>query len=161
MNKLLIDFYKNHRSNSSNITFDEILSSDDDFWETSHDFIQWIFPLNEPSQYNPNAPLLDVEDIELFKKDFVLRKNVLLAFSRFKSFLQKEESNTKPIWLDRKHNYLRITRVIRFLSLIGFGEQAAELFYYSIKCSEMFPSAGITKENIEYWFFALSGDLDG
>lgn len=37
----------------------EILDQDDWFWENTHDFIQWLFPLNEESSAVNNSPILN------------------------------------------------------------------------------------------------------
>ena len=51
--------------------------------ESRHDFIQWMFPLEEPSQFNPDAPILTLADREAFDDDPVLRDNLLQSFDRF------------------------------------------------------------------------------
>ncbi len=49
--------------------------------ETVHDYIQWLFPLTEPSQFNPDAPLLTADDIENIRDTFVLYSyRKMLAF---------------------------------------------------------------------------------
>ena len=55
--------------------------------EYHHDFIQWLFPLREPSQFNPDAPVLSDEDIRIFREDASLRENLARSFERFLSFL--------------------------------------------------------------------------
>ena len=37
----------------------EILDQDDWFWENNHDFIQWLFPLDEESSTVRNSPVLN------------------------------------------------------------------------------------------------------
>lgn len=36
----------------------------DEQMETTHDYIQWLFPTDQPSQSNYNAPVLSPFDIE-------------------------------------------------------------------------------------------------
>ena len=36
----------------------EILQQDDDWLEATHDYIQWLFPLREPSQAVPGSPVV-------------------------------------------------------------------------------------------------------
>ena len=44
--------------------------------EQVHDFIQWIFPLNESSAYNSNAPILTAEEIDFFRDNKILKNRV-------------------------------------------------------------------------------------
>jgi len=41
----------------------EILAKDDDWLESTHDYIQWLFPLDVKSFSNRNAPVLMIDDI--------------------------------------------------------------------------------------------------
>jgi hypothetical protein len=58
----LLDFYRGTQLDSSGRMLHEIWDWTDDDLEAIHDFIQWLFPLPEPSQFNPDAPLLTPED---------------------------------------------------------------------------------------------------
>lgn len=42
----------------------DLWDKSDLFLEFSHNYIQWMFPLNERSKHHPNAPVLDDEDIQ-------------------------------------------------------------------------------------------------
>lgn len=55
--------------------------------EEEHDFIQWIFPLDEPSSHNLNAPILTKEDIQEFRNDRLLQHNVMISVHTFMKFL--------------------------------------------------------------------------
>ena len=48
----------------------------DDF-ESCHSWVQWAFPLPEPSDFNPDAPLLSEDDIKIFKADPEIRENLI------------------------------------------------------------------------------------
>jgi hypothetical protein len=53
---LLLDFYRGLGTDTEGRLLTDILAWPDAEFEEVHDFIQWRFP--EPSQYNPDAPLL-------------------------------------------------------------------------------------------------------
>ena len=83
----LLDFYRGQATDAEGRLLKEIWTWDDDDLEAVHDFIQWLFPLPEPSQFNPDAPLLTEEDIDAFKNDPILRANVMKSFERILAFL--------------------------------------------------------------------------
>ena len=56
-------------ANSSRYTISKVLAWSDDKWEEVHDFIQWVFPLMEPSRYNEFVPILTMEDISFFRNN--------------------------------------------------------------------------------------------
>jgi hypothetical protein len=116
--------------------------------ERHHDYIQWLFPLPEPSGANAEAPLLSAADIAAFTSDSVLRKTLLQSFELMLQFygLELEGGDADPVvirsddfvarsnvWLTTgNHNFLRITRMLRSLSLLGLGTYAAAF----LKCLE-------------------------
>jgi len=83
----LVDFYRGLGTDIEGRLLEDILAWNDDELEEVHDFIQWLFPLPEPSQYNPDAPLLTKEDIAAFKSDPVLQANLMRSFERILAFL--------------------------------------------------------------------------
>lgn len=107
--------------------------------EGVHDYIQWLFPLAERSAFNPGAPLLDAETIERFQADDTLRRNVerslglMLDFyglalagnriGRAKIFAERSRTWLTP----QNHNFLRLTRVLKSLSLLGHAALATQL----------------------------------
>lgn len=107
--------------------------------ERHHDYIQWLFPLPEPSGANPDAPLLSPEDIAAFQADDSLRKMLLRSLLLMLQFYGLELVGTKVVrsatfdersrvWLTPgNHNFLRISRMLRSLSLLGLGKSAAAL----------------------------------
>ena len=59
----LIEFYRGIAPDSEGRTLADLWAFSDDEMEEVHDFIQWMFPLREPSRFNPDAPLLTDEDV--------------------------------------------------------------------------------------------------
>jgi hypothetical protein len=92
--------------------------------EDSHDYIQWLFPLDEPSAHNSNAPILTKEDIETFRNSRKLQWCILTSVHIFMRFLHFTTRN----WVSSfDHNQLRITRMLKCLMLLGLEEHARVL----------------------------------
>src|SRR5258708_250993 len=80
-------FYRGTGTDHNGRTLADIWAYSDAELESIHDFIQWLFPLREPSQFNPEAPLLSDSDIAEFRADPKLRENLLRSFEVFLAFL--------------------------------------------------------------------------
>jgi hypothetical protein len=99
-------------------TLDEILYWPDARLEYSHDVIQWLFPLEERSQYNYDAPVLTVLDVAVIQSNPEIKANILRAYDRFTKFYDN------PQWLTPgNHNYLRLTRILKCLGLAGLDKE--------------------------------------
>ena len=121
---------------ASGYTLEQILDGSDEDWERQHDFIQWLFATDEPSMYNPDAPVLDVPTTARFRADPMLRHRLRRAFDRWLVFcgvVGTDDSlafeNPNPsVWNRQNHNWLRITRVLRSLNLLGLSDEAQAFF---------------------------------
>ena len=163
----LIEFYRGDGVDSEGRRLEEILSWDFIRLEIVHDFIQWLFPLDEPSQFNDDAPILTREQMQLFRKDPQLRDNVLRSFQRMLSFYgfalglePKCEIAESDLFLNRQHvlysgfnhNHLRITRFLRSLSLFGLPD-LARLFLQQLIDRDRGNS--LPPESLQYWKAAI------
>ena len=108
-----------------------------DFYELefNHDYIQWLFPLPEPSGANPSAPLLSEQDIAAFGADESLRRALLRSLELMLRFygldLLDRGARVEVVrttgfdersanWLTNGNpNFLRISRIVRSLTLLG------------------------------------------
>ena len=54
--------------------------------EENHDYIQFLFPSNEPSMFNMDAPILTLEEAEIFQEDPELQVKILMSFVKFLNF---------------------------------------------------------------------------
>tara|TARA_R110000824_G_scaffold61864_18_gene164185 strand:- start:2649 stop:3329 length:681 start_codon:yes stop_codon:yes gene_type:complete len=134
-------FYSGSGVDSADRTFENILAFDDDQMEKTHDYIQWLFPNPEPSQWNPQAPLLSEKDILDFKKDPGLREQSFKAFTRWMDFMEASSQWCTP----RNHNHLRITRIIRFLTLTEQSNEGGQVYHTACgmmekHCGDYFPA---------------------
>jgi len=137
---ILVLFYRGEVTDSEGRRLNEIQSWEFDRLEYTHDYIQWLFPLKTRSGANPDAPVLDAAQIEAFRGDDELKKRMLKSFKIMLAFygLRCEETKAgisvspspefrqrKRNWLNPyNHNYLRITRIITSLRLLGLEPYA-------------------------------------
>ena len=99
-----------------------LLQQTDHQAETTHDYIQWLFPLDEPSRSVMGAPVLNELDIEDIRHSELAQQNLVKSASWFLGFLERNDH-----WITKyNHNHLRITRVIRSLRLLASDEAADE-----------------------------------
>ena len=101
-------------------TLSMIMAFDDQTIENTHDFIQWIFSLDEPSRSHPGAPVLDLFEIEEIKSSDVALENLMQSADWYFGFLQRHDH-----WIRQyDHNHLRISRAIKSLRLLVSDEVA-------------------------------------
>ena len=90
--------------------------------ESTHDYIQWLFPLDEPSRSVNGAPILTELDIDEIKESSLAQANLAKSASWFLGFLRRNQH-----WVTKyDHNHLRITRAIKSLRLLASNEAADE-----------------------------------
>ena len=110
------------------------------FLETCHDYIQWMFPLNEESQHNSKAPVLTKEEIAFIQSNETIQRNMLKSLDVMLRFYGLERDGKKfqrgknfekrrKWWITKNnHNFLRITRILKSLKLCGLDNYAWALF---------------------------------
>lgn len=144
----------------------EMLRADDDWLEATHDYIQWMFPLPEPSSVNPGAPLVDAQVREAFRNDPLLRGHLRASFLRmlrFYGLALDEDGRVRPAaeWTKRNrwfreggHNDLRITRILRSLNVLGLGAEARALLdgLEQLRTNE---PCGVNPRAFDYWRAAV------
>jgi hypothetical protein len=120
----------------------EVLSYSDDELELQHDFIQWLFPLDQPSRFNPEAPVLAPHEFAELGRDPGVVAGLRQGFERMLAFYGLEWSAgsvvkaarwpaRSPNWAELPtHNDLRITRILRSLVLFGLHDEAAALLRF-------------------------------
>lgn len=139
----LLCFYSGGIPDCEGRLFDDILSFSDEELEKYHDYIQWIFPTDEPSRFNKNAPLLTEVELEDFQKSKVVQANFFKALSRIMKFYGLNvafDKNNRLILFEKaynfeerinkwcksnNHNLLRITRILKSTVLFGHNNLAA------------------------------------
>ena len=165
----LLDFYRGEATDTEGRRLDDILGWSDDMLEEVHDFVQWLFPLPEPSRFNADAPLLTEADIAGFRSDPLLQANVQKSFLRFLAFLglamaadgtvaegPNFPARVADVWSYPNHNWLRITRLLRCLGLLGLEDEARRLYAW---LEEQYRRARfpIPPDTFRYWTEAVDG----
>lgn len=162
----ITDFLAGSGPDSNGMLIHEVWANDDDWWEGCHNHVQWVFPTTEPSQYNPNAPLLTQDDIAIIRGDREIQDRIKYSFYRFLRFLglkvflgriipTSQFIDKSEVWTGFNHNWLRITRVLTCLKLAGLDEEAAMFHTCLTKISWL---ALIPEDTTAFWFDATLGD---
>ncbi|MDB2639106.1 opioid growth factor receptor-related protein [Alphaproteobacteria bacterium] len=103
-------------------TFAMLLQQSDHQAETNHDYIQWMFPLDEPSRSVNGVPVLTELEIDEIRQSSHAQANLAKSARWFLGFLERNDH-----WITNyNHNHLRITRVIRSLRLLASDKAADE-----------------------------------
>ncbi len=171
---LIVAFYLSQCPDSQGRTIEEIWSWDYQRLEYTHDYIQWLFPLKQKSRFNPTAPILNEAAIQSFRTNEQLRIRLRQSLEVMLHFygLQVNESGSadieiiksdeyrerKNVWLNPgNHNYLRLTRILTSLKLLGLENHAKSLF----KClSQLYEeeSRCIGSSSYGFWKNAASNE---
>ncbi|PQO38005.1 opioid growth factor receptor-related protein [Blastopirellula marina] len=166
MTARVLDFYCDGGTDSSGRTLDDMIAMSDRELEFHHDIIQWMFPLHEASNFNPDCPLVDEQSAETLQGDRIAQTRMREVLERFASFLgfkrdasgqyesdPKLAANRANWQTPHNHNLLRITRVIRSLRLFGLEAESQSFFaaVYESACK----SGCLSERTIGYWRLAL------
>lgn len=159
----IIEFYALRQPDDQGRWLDRIIGMDDTWWESQHDFIQWLFPNVLPSSVHRTAPVINVETRVMFRGNEELRLNLLLSWMRFLRFLglRWHESRVIPDdnWEERRgawftketHNCLRITRVLLCLRELGMEREAQQFLDGLVELVHTQPDCAILPTTLEYW----------
>ncbi len=136
----LVDFYSNVKTDCSGRYLSEILLWDHRRLENCHNYIQWLFPTSERSRYNFFAPVLDSTQSNVFRKSTELKKRVFASFAmmcEFYGYKITESGDVLPAenfsdrtscWITpRNHNFLRLSRMMKSLHLLGLSKLSISL----------------------------------
>ena len=172
----LLGFYSDVGPDNRGRFLREIQNRPDDELERTHDYIQWLFPLEEPSGFNLNAPTLNAYTINRFRSDADLRRRLQTSLVRMLAFYGLEMHATVPPrvscaesfperaenWLTpSNHNHLRITRILKSLCLLGLEDQANAVFRFLeelYKMESARPHPRISIETFGHWRSAVDAD---
>ena len=111
----IVKFLRDEGKDYKGRTLYEMQTLPDYKLERTHDVIQWMFPTDLPSKHDPNAPVLTEEDIAVMKNDLMVQASIQTSLTRMIWFFEKND-----YWItQRNHNFLRITRILRCLWLVG------------------------------------------
>lgn len=169
----IMDLFYGRGTDHRGRSLDDLQDQDHDALERNHDYIQWMFPLLEPSGANPQAPTLTEADIAAFRGNPALRMKLNTSFRIMMRFygldlmgletglLVKEIPTFEErsgVWLSPfNHNYLRLTRILRSMTVLGCASHARAL----LACLErLYKTYGdvIGPETMTYWRNAVQDE---
>ena len=162
MNQLLSFYYGSHPDHKGRMLA-EIVQQDDHWLESTHDYIQWLFPLDAISRASSHAPIVDGATIKAFHTDELLQKHMRVCLVRMLKFsglrfdgqtLQKsiDWHQNKDRWFTvHSHNSLRITRILKSMALLGLKRDAVAIHQgIEMLCTDEL-DCGITDESRQLW----------
>jgi hypothetical protein len=157
----LIQFYRGAAPGGRAI--EEIWSYDHRRLEMVHDYIQWLFPIPEPSRFNPNAPVLTAADAAALRADPTLRTHLLRSLSvmldfygliegrgairRGSAFAVRSQDWLTPL----NHNYLRLTRILQCLHQCDLDTEARALLACLEDIAAHEGKDVIASRTLEFW----------
>ncbi len=168
-NSRIIEFYSGKEPDNRGRYLHDIQQWADDKLEAIHDYIQWLFPLPEASGFNLAAPILNRESIREFRARADLQDKLRVSFLWMMNFYGLEVrlgeqitvaraskfAANATVWLSPgNHNHLRITRILKCLSVLGLSVEA-KVFFDCL--SEIYedeqnkPMPAISDETMLYW----------
>jgi hypothetical protein len=163
----ILRFYGEGGTDHAGRTLEEILAWDDWHLEDVHDYIQWLFPLKEPSRANPRAPLLSPADIASFRASprriEALRRAFIriLAFYGFEVLGSGDDTRVRKSsdWPRRaanwvrpsNHNHLRLTRIMKSLCLLGLSGEAKALSVALFEITGDPKSRAFSRTTVRLW----------
>ncbi len=142
--EILASFYLGLTPDSQGRMIEDIWTWDYHRLEYTHDYIQWLFPLKERSNFNLTAPVLNDRVIVFFMDNDLLKKRLFRSLSMMLKFYGLESSKgadnilikktseyreRSMLWVtEGNHNYLRITRIMTCLMTLGLQSYARAFF---------------------------------
>jgi hypothetical protein len=166
----IVAFYLGTGTDHRHRHLEDVLAFSVDELESNHDYIQWLFPLAVPSSVMPDAPLVDSECRRAFQSDERLRAARRRALDRMLDFYGlalsgpagepridkgRNFAERSSEWLHpNDHNFLRLTRIMTSLDLLGEPSLAAALQACLERLHGEYPSL-IGETTIRYWRSAI------
>ena len=113
--------------------------ADYELLEQSHTYIQWLFPIDDASAFNARAHILTREAADAISKNVFCSLRLVYSFAMMLRFYgytldpftvsvtpDEKIHAARIVELNRStHNWLRITRILRCMTLCGLREYAA------------------------------------
>jgi hypothetical protein len=163
----LLAFYAGDGADAAGRKITDIWAFEHRRLEMVHDFIQWLFPLPDPSRFNPDAPLLTEHDKAAFRADPRLQDHVRRSLDLMLEFLGLRRQGAtitraphfaKVHWLEpANHNHLRLTRMLLFLTHAGLHAEAAALLTCLEDIAAREGAGKISPRTLEFWRAAATG----
>jgi len=170
------------------LKFSDMLQFDSYECEHNHKYLQWMFPLDEPSHFHRDVPVAGDDDIRSIRQSQTALDNLKKGFEFILDFYgfrtvdnfgvrygarpwmtvgrdllvvpNPDWALISPRWLTkRNHNFLRITRVLKSMMLFGL-ESEAVAFYKALE--HLYYKGGdqfIGQETFDFWTDSVASAL--
>ena len=170
-NDPILAFYEGRGRDQDGRLLSEVLGLTHCDLEVDHRFIQWLFPIPEKSGFGFFSPTLTESAQSAFRSRPELQERLLESFRFILDFYGlelREEQNLKieeatafsyraREWVtDGNHNFLRISRILRCLEVVGLGEHASAFLTYLEDLYERRAEV-IGVRTLNYWRLRASG----
>jgi hypothetical protein len=146
-------------------TLDSTLRRDNDWYEDSRYFVQWMFPIAEPSQVKQDGPMLSAIDFLRLADDRRVHEGVMSGVVRLLCFLGLRldpvgggavaGENWTVEWHRWArfpgHNDMRVSRMLRCLALIGEAELAKNIYLDLERLIRHTRGAEAAEPALAYW----------
>jgi hypothetical protein len=125
----VIGFYRGGTT-PDGMTFTKFMSMNSDELETTHHYIQWVFPNLQRSRFNLRSPILTpymASQLKDHSSDIQMALDKMIDFFGIGAELDENKISVwaRPEW---DHNQLRISRIITFLRQIGAHSLALDFY---------------------------------
>lgn len=144
----------------------DIWGMSDDVLESTHDYIQWLFPIPEGGSYNDFAPLLTAEAANWFHRNPELQAQQKKSLDRMVGFLGLKATGSgfgaasnlnerDHLWLKQfDHNHRRISRIIRSVHLCHQPELARSFRDATVRIGQR--QGNVSDATVNFWKSATS-----
>lgn len=166
----IVAFYSHEATDDRGRSLRQIWGWDHGRLEGVHDYVQWLFPLREPSAVNYTAPLITDNTVAGFAGNAALRDNLKRSFELMLDFyglalVDQEhglavvptpsfEKRSRTWLMPGNHNHLRLTRILRSVRTLGLSDCAVALFDRLVVIYREVPGA-ISSTTFQYWQRAI------
>ena len=133
-------------------TLKQIWAFSDAKIESTHDFIQWVFPTLEASKSVFDGLKMTPDELELVRQSNVATSSILQSSEWFMGFLERSDTWKRSY----DHNHLRVTRMLESLVLVGKGQKAKELFTMLTNDNLCTRKGWLEDTTLNYWKQALT-----
>lgn len=122
-----IKFYSNEIADKNGRFLKDILKFGYFRLEGEHDYIQELFPTDEESFYNLEAPMFSKQEMRQIQDNEKVRQNIKKSYDVMIDFWKLKREGYPTWFCDGNHNCLRVTRVLKSLNLFNLYDLADEL----------------------------------
>jgi hypothetical protein len=163
---VLVDFLLHDGRSEHGWNFNDVMQWSESALEYNHTYIQWLFPLDAPSIAVKSSPFLNHDDFKLLSQSKKVQGRTSRAFYLFLGFLGLNYRNGQvlkkanfdmrsKVWLTPKnHNYMRISRVLKNLTLMKREDEARAFADFLTSMNES--KDVVDDETLHYWRLAIA-----